>query len=119
LNFQILQIRVASSSSKEEKVTVKVRIFVFFMAFLGLSAAVTRPAVAGCHTSCTSVQPPGCLGCGFLIYSNVICLRGDCNFCTEDYCSVALPVPSDRLATSPETVNPVPRVTVEVLVPRS
>lgn len=97
----------------------KTRGFAVFLTLLVLSAVAPGPAQAGCHTSCTSVQPPACLGCGFLIYSNVMCIRGDCNFCTEDYCSAALPTPIDQLATSPEQAKPAPRVTVQLLTPRS
>jgi hypothetical protein len=95
------------------------RWFAMFLAVVALNVLTSAPAWAGCHTSCTSVQPPACLGCGFLIYSNVMCVRGDCNFCTEDYCSAALPQPVDRLATSPAEGKPAPKVTVQVLAPRS
>jgi hypothetical protein len=42
---------------------------------------------AGCHTGCTLTVPPDCLGCGFLAFSNVFCLRAGCNTCYEDSCS--------------------------------
>lgn len=53
---------------------------------------------AGCHTACNLTIPPDCLGCGFLMFGNVMCLRLGCNLCEEESCSVALPVASDQLA---------------------
>ena len=42
---------------------------------------------AGCHTDCTLTVKPDCLGCGFVAFSNIFCLRAGCDTCYEDSCS--------------------------------
>jgi|SRR3954467_5963497 hypothetical protein len=83
-------------------------------------AAMPRPAAA-CHSACLGVQPPGCVDCKFTAFRGIVCLRGDCNFCQEDYCSVEASSPTQKLACEPSEIkNPqVKPLKVETLSPRS
>src|SRR5262245_60145544 len=75
------------------------RTFVLGASFLVLALMATPTArAAGCHTSCNLTVPPDCLGCGFVMFSYITCVRLGCNLCEEDSCSVLLPSQADRLA---------------------
>jgi hypothetical protein len=82
--------------------------------------ALSRPAAA-CYSVCMGVQPPDCLGCAFTAFRSVTCLRGPCNFCEEDSCSVEAFSPSQKLACeAPETKGAqLKALKVETLSPRS
>jgi hypothetical protein len=89
--------------------------------FILMALAVMPQAAAACHTVCSAVQPPDCLGCGFTAFRNVTCIRGACNFCEEDFCSVEAFSPSQRLACEKpaEKGSDARAVKVEMLSPRS
>lgn len=100
----------------------KVVVAVLLLAVYGFWAP--RPAAAaGCHTGCGNEQPPNCLGCTFLAFSQIMCLRLACNFCQEDYCWTGLPSGRDQVAGSEPAApprTPVGKVLrVEVLTPRT
>jgi hypothetical protein len=92
---------------------------IVLLAGLGLPQAMSG---AGCHTVCSAVQPPDCLGCGFTAFRSVFCQRGGCNFCEEDYCGVEAFRPDQKLADEQRVDSTAhkPRVLrVETLAPRS
>jgi hypothetical protein len=80
-------------------------------------------AAAGCHTGCGNEQPPNCLGCTYLAFSQIMCLRLACNFCQEEYCWTGLPPTGDQMAGSEPSAPPrLPGskvLRVEVLTPRT
>lgn len=80
-------------------------------------------AAAGCHTGCGNEQPPNCLGCTYLAFSQIMCLRLACNFCQEEYCWTGLPPTVDQVAGSESSAAsraPESKVLrVELLTPRT
>ncbi|HEX3129366.1 MAG TPA: hypothetical protein VH394_18670 [Thermoanaerobaculia bacterium] len=100
----------------------RIAVAVLLLAAYGFWAP--QPATAaGCHTGCGNEQPPNCLGCTFLAFSQIMCLRLACNFCQEDYCWTGLPAGGDQMtASGPAAAPKTPEskvLRVEVLSPRT
>jgi len=90
--------------------------------FVALAGATMPQPAAACHSVCTAVQPPDCLGCGFTAFRSYVCIRGGCNFCQEDYCTVEVPSsPAQQLACEPTETksSQVKTLKIETLSPRS
>jgi len=82
--------------------------------------AIPKPAAA-CHSACLGVQPPDCLGCKFVAFQLITCVRGACDYCEEDYCTVQAFSPTEKLACGEqgEKGSTVKALKVETLSPRS
>lgn len=56
-----------------------------------------------CHTICKPVFWPECMGCGFTMFSESLCVRRSCGECEEDSCGVALPSQVDQWAADADS----------------
>lgn len=53
---------------------------------------------AGCHSVCEPKFWPDCMGCSFVAFQRIMCIRASCGQCAEEYCFVAMPSQGDQWA---------------------